>query len=94
MLTVRSAMEYVPKYKNLKVWQKADKLILFVYKLTKLFPKEELFGLVSRIRRYAVSVPANMVEGYGRGTKNDKVQFYPISKNPMLGNYLTVSLNH
>ena len=63
-------------YRNLNVFQKSNNLVLLIYKLTKLFPREELFGLTSQIRRCAVSVPANIVEGYGRRTKKDQVQFY------------------
>ena len=55
-------------YKDLKVWQKSYQLCLDIYKLTKEFPKEELYGLTSQIRRAAVSVPSNIAEGYGRKT--------------------------
>ncbi|MEN6320234.1 MAG: four helix bundle protein [Syntrophaceae bacterium] len=55
-------------YKDLKVWQKSYQLCLDIYKLTKGFPKEELYGLTSQIRRAAVSVPSNIAEGYGRKT--------------------------
>jgi len=55
-------------YKELKVWQKAYNLCIEIYKITKTFPKEELYGLTSQIRRAAVSVPSNIAEGYGRKT--------------------------
>ena len=55
-------------YKELKVWQKSYQLCLDVYKITKSFPKEERYGLISQIRRAAVSVPSNIAEGYGRKT--------------------------
>ena len=76
-------MEYEPGYKKLNVYQKADKLVLLVYKITKKFPKDELFGLISQMRRCAVSVPANVVEGYGRRTDKDKIQFYYISRGSL-----------
>jgi four helix bundle protein len=57
-------------YKNLKVWQKADELALEVYKITKYFPKDEIYGITSQLRRAALSVPTNIVEGYAR--KGDK----------------------
>ncbi len=74
---------YKAGYKNLNVWIKADELVLLVYSLTKKFPKEELFGLVSQIRRCAISVPVNLVEGYGRRTQKDKSQFYYIARGSL-----------
>ncbi len=76
-------MEYIAPYKNLNVWKKADELVIEVYKSTKFFPKDEWFGLVSQMRRAAVSVPANIVEGYGRRTSKDKTQFYYISRGSL-----------
>jgi len=55
-------------YKELKVWQKAYSLCIEIYKITRTFPKEELYGLTSQMRRSAVSVPSNIAEGYGRKT--------------------------
>ena len=55
-------------YKELKVWQKAYNLCIEIYNITRTFPKEELYGLTSQIRRAAVSVPSNIAEGYGRKT--------------------------
>ena len=60
-------------YKELKVWQKAYQLCLEVYKITKGFPKDETYGLVSQIRRAAVSVPSNIAEGYGRKTTGEYI---------------------
>jgi|SRR5579884_1309077 len=53
-------------FRNLKVWEKAHALVLTCYETTKLFPREEIFGLVSQIRRAASSIPANIAEGCGR----------------------------
>jgi four helix bundle protein len=58
-------------YKELQVWQKGYQLCLQIYKITKKFPKEEQYGLISQIRRAAVSVPSNIAEGYGRKTTSD-----------------------
>ncbi len=61
-------------YKELNVWQKAYQLCLEIYKVTKGFPKEERYGLISQIRRAAVSVPSNIAEGYGRKTTGEYIQ--------------------
>ena len=60
-------------YKELKVWQKSYQLCLEVYKITKKFPKDETYGLISQIRRAAVSVPSNIAEGYGRKTTGEYI---------------------
>jgi four helix bundle protein len=66
-------------YKDLKVWQKSYQLCLDIYKLTKGFPKEELYSLTSQIRRSAISVPSNIAEGYGRKTTSDYLRFLYIA---------------
>jgi len=58
-------------YKELKVWQKSYQLCLAIYKATKIFPKNEGFGLTSQMRRAALSIPSNIAEGYGRKTTPD-----------------------
>jgi four helix bundle protein len=60
---------------NLIVWQKSIELVKLVYRLTADFPKEELYGLTSQMRRAAVSIPANIAEGKGRSHKKEYVQF-------------------
>lgn len=62
-------------YRNLIVWQKADELAFQVYVITNKFPKQEMFSLTSQTRRCALSVPANIVEGYARSTTKDKTHF-------------------
>ncbi len=62
-------------YRKLIVWQKADQLAFEIYLVTKQFPKDELFGLVSQMRRCSVSVPANIVEGYARKGVNEELHF-------------------
>jgi len=52
------------KFEDLVVWQKAHQLVIKIYRLSKTFPKDEIFGLTSQLRRAAVSVPANIVEGF------------------------------
>ena len=67
------------KYRNLIVWQKADELAFRIYKLSESFPKTEMFGLTSQIRRAALSIPTNIVEGYGRKSKKELSRFLDIS---------------
>ncbi len=61
-------------YKDLLVWQKSYQLCIEIYKMTKNFPTEERYGLISQIRRAAVSVPSNIAEGYGRKTTPDYIR--------------------
>jgi four helix bundle protein len=61
-------------YKDLTVWQRAYQLCLETYRLTSGFPAEERYGLVSQIRRAAVSVPSNIAEGYGRRSTGEYLQ--------------------
>jgi four helix bundle protein len=73
-------MTFIRDFRGLAVWQKSHKLVLEIYKITKEFPSEERFGLISQIRRAAVSVPANITEGFRkRGVKN-KINFYNIAQ--------------
>jgi four helix bundle protein len=58
-------------YADLKVWQRAMDLVYSVYEVTQTFPKHELYGLVSQLRRAAVSIPSNIAEGKGRTTRKD-----------------------
>lgn len=67
-------------FEDLQVWKSAHLFVLSVYKTTKSFPKEELFGLTSQFRRAAISVAANIVEGYKKRGVKDKLRFYNISE--------------
>lgn len=66
-------------YKDLQVWKKSHELTLEIYKVTKSFPKEEIFALVSQLRRASASIPTNIAEGSGRFTKKDFASFLQIS---------------
>lgn len=66
-------------YKELHVWQRAMELVVSIYKVTANFPKEEIYGLTSQIRRSAISIPSNIAEGRMRGTKKDFVHFLRIA---------------
>ena len=62
------------KFEDLIMWQKAHQLALRVYKVTKNFPREEVFGLTSQMRKAAVSVPANIAEGFSKQGRSDKAR--------------------
>jgi four helix bundle protein len=66
-------------YKDLKVCEKAHQFTLDVYRVSRLFPKEEMYGLTSQLRRSAASIPANIAEGCGKKTKLDFANFLNIS---------------
>ena len=66
-------------FRNLAVWQKAHQLALEIYRATRLFPKDELYGMTSQMRRAAVSVSANLAEGCGRRTDADFARFTTIA---------------
>ena len=70
-------------YKDLDGWKKSMQLVKDVYLLIKSFPKEELYGLTTQIKRAAVSVPANIAEGIGRNYKKDTIQFLHISRGSL-----------
>lgn len=63
-------------FSDLKAWQEAKKLAVLIYKATRSFPSAEQFGLTSQIRRAAISVSANIAEGFARRTSKDKRMFY------------------
>jgi four helix bundle protein len=69
----------IKNFKTLDIWKRACRLVKVVYKATKVFPKEELYGLTSQMRRAAVSVPSNISEGCGRRTVADLSRFLDIS---------------
>ena len=66
-------------YRDLILWQKAMDLVESIYRASRTFPKDELYGLTSQIRRAAVSVPSNVAEGQGRGTDAEMVRFLRIA---------------
>ncbi|WP_341529975.1 four helix bundle protein [Nostoc sp. UHCC 0302] len=73
----------IQSYRDLKVWQEAMSLAESCYKVTKLFPREEIYGMTSQIRRAAVSIPANIAEGYGRRTRGEYIQFLYIAQGSL-----------
>lgn len=71
------------RFQDLLVWQKAHSLALKIYKATRDFPADERFGLVSQMRRAAVSVPANIAEGFKKRGQRDKANFYNIAEGSL-----------
>lgn len=71
------------RHENLKIWEKSFQLALKVYKHTKQFPKEELYGLTSQLRRAAMSIPANIAEGASRNSKKEFQQFLYIARGSL-----------
>lgn len=77
-------MEKTHSYKDLQVWKVSMELVINVYNITEKFPKSELFGLTSQLRRSAVSIPSNIAEGAGWKNPKEFIQFLYISKASLL----------
>jgi four helix bundle protein len=75
--------EPVRSYRNLRVWQEAVNLAEASYRITKIFPREELYGMTSQIRRASASIAANIAEGYGRRTRGEYLQFLYIAQGSL-----------
>ncbi|HEX8131020.1 MAG TPA: four helix bundle protein [Pyrinomonadaceae bacterium] len=78
-------MERLPArtFQDLIVWQKAHEFVLGAYRLSKSFPREEIYGLTSQFRRAAVSIPANIAEGFKKKGCSDKVRFMNIAQGSL-----------
>ena len=77
-------MNKIIDFKDLISWQEGHNLVLLVYKITKLFPKEEIYGLVSQMRRAVVSITSNIAEGFGRQGYKEKIQFYYLAHGSLI----------
>jgi four helix bundle protein len=75
--------EPAKSFRNLVVWRKAHEFVLAVYRFTTGFPKQETYGLASQMRRAAVSIPANIAEGFGKRGKPDKARFMNIAEGSL-----------
>ncbi len=71
--------EKIKSFTDLNAWREGHCLVLEIYKITKKFPKEELFCLTSQIRRAVVSITSNIAEGFSRKSYKEKIQFYSIA---------------
>lgn len=99
-----SRMERMPakSFQDLIVWQKAHQFVISVYRYTEGFPNNELYGLTSQLRRSAVSIPANIAEGFKKKTRPDKAKYLNIAQGSLeesryyliLGKDLDYSDNH
>lgn len=87
-------MSAIQSYQDLQVWQKSMDLAANCYQLTKGFPRAEVYGMTSQIRRAAASVPANIAEGYGRENRGEYIQFLRIAQGSLkeLETHLLLSL--
>jgi four helix bundle protein len=74
----------IRSYQDLAIWKKAMELVVQVYHLTRHFPREEMHGLTSQMRRAAVSIPTNIAEGWGRGSRKEYIQFLRIARGSLL----------
>lgn len=82
-------------FRELQVWKKGIQLVTDIYKITAQFPKQEEYGLISQLRRCAVSIPTNIAEGSGRSTNKDFARFLGISLGSAyeLETHLVISVN-
>ena len=75
----RKKTNKIQSFTDLNAWKEGHKLVLMVYRVTIVFPKEEIFGIVNQMRRCVVSITSNLAEGFSRQSFKEKVQFYSIS---------------
>lgn len=73
----------ITSFTDLKVWQEGHQLVVLIYKITKEFPKEELYSLTDQMRRAATSITSNIAEGFGRQGYKEKIQFYYLAQGSL-----------
>ena len=79
-----SPAKLVKSYRDLTVWQRSIELTVALYRMTRAFPREEMFGLTSQLRRASVSIASNIAEGYGRNTKGEYRNFLGMARGSAL----------
>jgi four helix bundle protein len=87
-------MSYLRSYKDLLVWQKSMELNKLIYRHTAKFPKEEMFGLTSQMRRAAISISSNIAEGQARNSTGEFIQFLGIAKGSLAELETQIMLSH
>ena len=71
------------RFEDVELWKKAHAWVLSIYRFTECFPRHEMYGLTSQLRRAAVSVPANFAEGFKKASRADKIRFYNIAQGSL-----------
>jgi len=84
----------IKKFTDMKVWRESRKLVKSVYETTYTFPKDEVFGLTSQMKRASISVPSNIAEGFRRDTMKDKLHFYIMSHGSLTELQNQIILSH
>ena len=74
----------IKSFTDLKVWQEGHKLVIIIYKTTKIFPKDEIFSLVNQMRRAVISITSNIAEGFGRQGYKEKIHFYYLAQGSLI----------
>jgi four helix bundle protein len=82
-MTTQDKLPPTQSFEQLIAWQKAHQFVLQVYRLTEHFPQKEIYGLTSQFRRAAISVPANIAEGYKKIGRLDKIRFFNIAQGSL-----------
>lgn len=83
----------IKSFTDLDAWKEGHRLVLMIYEITRSFPKEEIFGLLSQMRRCAISITSNVAEGFSRQSYKEKAQFYSVAQGSVteLQNQLLIS---
>lgn len=74
----------IREFTDLKAWQEAHKFVIMIYRITKSFPKSEMYSLTDQVRRAVTSITSNIAEGFGRQTYKEKVQFYYLAQGSLV----------
>ena len=93
--SMNEVSEKIQSFRDLNAWKEGHTVVLMVYKATKSFPKDELFGLTNQLRRATVSITSNLAEGFSSASWKEKVQFYSTSLASLseVQNQLTIALD-